>query len=47
MLQNLNNNIKGDYLEVGVWRGDVSIFIRAFLKAHNLNSKFFLADTFA
>lgn len=31
----LNNNIQGDLVETGVWRGGATIFMRAILKAHD------------
>ena len=41
------NHIQGDFLEVGVWRGGVSIFMKAFLKAHNSKKTVWVADTFS
>ena len=35
----LKNNVPGDLLEAGVWRGGASIFMRALLKAHGERKK--------
>lgn len=44
----LKNNIPGDLIETGVWRGGASIFMKAILKANNINDrKVYLADSFA
>jgi len=43
----LQNNIPGDLIETGVWRGGASIFMRAILKAHgNTEKRVFVADSF-
>lgn len=43
----LKNNIPGDLIETGVWRGGASIFMRAILKAYgNTEKKVFVADSF-
>jgi O-methyltransferase len=43
----IKNNIPGDILEAGVWRGGAVIFIRAVLKFYNIeNKKVFAADSF-
>lgn len=43
----LQNNIAGDLIETGVWRGGASIFMRAILKAYdNTEKKVFVADSF-
>ncbi|MFA5999175.1 MAG: TylF/MycF family methyltransferase [Candidatus Babeliales bacterium] len=43
----LKNNIEGDLIETGVWRGGASIFMRAILKAYdNTEKKVFVADSF-
>jgi len=39
-------NIPGDFIETGVWRGGTSIFARACLKAHGLDRTVWLADSF-
>ena len=43
----VDSEVNGDFLEVGVWRGGVSIFIKAFLKVCDIDSKVYLADTFS
>ena len=41
------NNIQGDFIETGVWRGGATIFMRAFLKAYEItNRKVWVADSF-
>jgi O-methyltransferase len=43
----LKNNIAGDFIETGVWRGGSSIFMRALLKVHeDTTRKVFVADSF-
>lgn len=43
----LNNNVPGDMIETGVWRGGASIFMRAVLKSHSVSSRrVWLADSF-
>lgn len=43
----LQNNISGDFIETGVWRGGSTIFMRAILKAYNnTERKVFVADSF-
>lgn len=43
----LKNNIPGDFIETGVWRGGATIFMRAVLKAHNVTDrKVYVADSF-
>ena len=43
----LKNNISGDLIETGVWRGGATIFMRAILKAYNnTEKKVFVADSF-
>ena len=40
--------VRGDFIEAGVWRGGVSIFMRALLRVHGVRDrKVFLADSFA
>ncbi len=42
------DGIPGDCIETGVWRGGATIFMRAFLAAHDvLDRKVFVADSFA
>lgn len=43
----LRNNIPGDYIEAGVWRGGASIFARAVLKAYDVKDRLvWVADSF-
>ena len=43
----LKNNIKGDLIEAGIWRGGATIFMRAVLKAYNeKNRTVYVADSF-
>jgi O-methyltransferase len=43
----LLNNIPGDLIETGVWRGGSTIFMRAILKAHkNIDKNVWVADSF-
>ena len=43
----LKENIQGDFIETGVWRGGACIFMRGFLKVHGVdNRKVWLADSF-
>jgi O-methyltransferase len=43
----LRNNIEGDLIETGVWRGGATIFMRAVLKAHNVTDRtVWAADSF-
>lgn len=47
MTRTLNDNIPGDYIETGVWRGGATIFMRAILAAHDIKDRrVFVADTF-
>ena len=44
----LNDDVPGDLIETGVWRGGATIFMRAILKAHgNTNRLVWVADSFA
>jgi len=44
----LRNDIKGDLVETGVWRGGASIFMRGVLKAYGVEDRrVWLADSFA
>lgn len=44
----LRNDVPGDFIECGVWRGGSSIFMRAILKAYReTGRKVWLADSFA
>jgi O-methyltransferase len=43
----INENIEGDLIETGVWRGGACIFMRAVLAAYGIkNRKVFVADSF-
>lgn len=43
----IQNNIPGDVIETGVWRGGSVIFMRAILKEHNINNRtVWVADSF-
>jgi hypothetical protein len=43
----LRNNIPGDFIETGVWRGGATIFMRAILKTYNDTSRtVWVADSF-
>ena len=45
--QVLDNQIQGDFLEAGVWRGGAAIFLRGLLKSRNCNDRtVWLADSF-
>jgi GT2 family glycosyltransferase len=35
----IQNHIPGDFIETGVWRGGATIFMRAILKAHEVNDR--------
>ena len=44
----LNRGVPGDLIEAGVWRGGMTIFMRAVLRAHGIaNRKVWVADSFA
>jgi len=43
----LRNNIQGDIIETGVWKGGATIYLAGILKAHgNTDKKVFVADSF-
>lgn len=43
----IKNNIPGDFIETGVWRGGAVIFMKAFLKSHGVTDrKIWVADSF-
>lgn len=42
----IQNNIPGDLIETGVWRGGATIFMKAVLTHHNDSRKVFVADSF-
>jgi O-methyltransferase len=44
----LRNNVPGDLIETGVWRGGAVIFMRGILKAHNVTDRIvWAADSFS
>lgn len=43
----ITNNIEGDLIETGIWRGGVVILMRAILKAYNSNKIVWAADSFS
>lgn len=40
------NNIDGDFIETGVWRGGACIFMAGLNKIYNMNRKIYVADSF-
>lgn len=43
----IKENVPGDFIETGVWRGGATIFMRAILKAHNvIDRTVWVADSF-
>jgi O-methyltransferase len=40
------NNIKGDFIETGVWRGGACIFMHLYNKLYSMNRKVYVADSF-
>ena len=47
MEQVLLNEVPGDFIETGVWRGGSTIFMRAILKAYGVNNRYvWVADSF-
>jgi len=43
----INNNVPGDFIETGVWRGGATIFMRAILKAYGVTERrVWVADSF-
>jgi hypothetical protein len=46
--QVLDDNVPGDFIETGVWRGGASIYMRALLAAHGIKDRrVWVADSFA
>jgi hypothetical protein len=46
--QVLEENVPGDFIETGVWRGGASIYMRALLAAHGIRDRrVWVADSFA
>jgi len=47
VLDTIENEVKGDLIETGVWRGGATIYMRALLKAYNIKDKtVWVADSF-
>ncbi len=47
IFQVIQQNIPGDFIETGVWRGGTTIFMRAALKAHGITDRLvWVADSF-
>ena len=42
----LKEGVDGDFLEAGVWRGGATIFLAAILRAHGVERKVYVADSF-
>lgn len=42
----IKENIVGDILEAGVWRGGASIFIKKMLQYYNINKKLYVCDSY-
>lgn len=43
----ISNNVPGDFLETGVWRGGATIFMKALLKSENIDDRnVWVADSF-
>ena len=40
------NNIDGDLIETGVWKGGATIFMKLYCDIYNLNKKIFVCDSF-
>jgi O-methyltransferase len=40
------NNIKGDFIETGVWRGGASIFIKFYNDLYKMDRRVFVSDSF-
>lgn len=41
-----DNNINGDLIETGVWRGGATIFMKAYVEMYNMDKKVFVCDSF-
>jgi hypothetical protein len=41
------NNIDGDLMETGVWRGGATIFMKLYCDLYKINKKVFVCDSFA
>ncbi|MBX9951402.1 MAG: TylF/MycF family methyltransferase [Candidatus Obscuribacterales bacterium] len=47
VVDTIKNNVPGDLIETGVWRGGATIYMRAILKAYNITDKtVWVADSF-
>ena len=44
--QIIKNNVKGDFIETGVWRGGACIFAKALFNIYNEDRKVWVADSF-
>jgi len=42
----IKNNIEGDLIETGVWKGGATIFMQGLVKYHKQNRKVYVADSF-
>ena len=42
----IKNNIEGDLIETGVWRGGAAIFMKGIIKFYNHDRKVYVADSF-
>jgi O-methyltransferase len=40
------NNLNGDLIETGVWRGGATIFMKSYINLYNMNKKVFVCDSF-
>jgi hypothetical protein len=40
------NDVSGDLVETGVWRGGATIFMKAYLDLYGINKKVFVCDSF-
>lgn len=45
--QVVKNNVPGDFIETGVWRGGACIFAKALFEVHQQNRAVWVADSFA
>lgn len=45
--QVVKNNVPGDFIETGVWRGGACIFAKALFEVHGESRKVWVADSFA
>jgi hypothetical protein len=48
VIQNvIKNNVPGDFVETGVWRGGASIFAQGIIQAYHQNRRVFVCDSFS